>query len=254
MDTWKFYGITHRDHLFCNPLGGDRVDELVGLLGLPTGARVVEAACGKGELLVRLAERYGVSGIGVDVSSWEVPVARARIAARVPQAALEVVEADAAAYPFEPASADLAVCLGASWIWSGHAGTLGALARVARPGGLVLVGEPYWRREPDPAYLAAIELRAEDVGTHAGNVAAGVDLGLTFLYAMPSREDEWDRYEMLQARAAENYALARPDDPDVPELLDRMRRNRDAYLRWGRETLGWSLYLFRVAGGGRPAA
>jgi hypothetical protein len=59
---------------------------------------------------------------------------------------------------------------------------------------------------------------------------------------------------MLQARAAENYALARPDDPDVPELLDRMRRGRDAYLRWGRETLGWSIYLFRVPGGGRPAA
>jgi len=33
-----------------------------------------------------------------------------------------------------------------------------------------------------------------------------------------------------------------------------MRRGRDAYLRWGCETLGWSLYLFRVAGGGRPAA
>jgi len=249
VDTWKFYGITHADHLFCNPLGSDRVDELIGLLELPAGARVVEAACGKGELLVRLAERCGVEGLGVDISPWEVPVARERAAARVPGGRLEIVEADAAAWPFEPARADLAICLGASWIWGGHRGTLAALARIARPGGLVLIGEPYWRREPDPAYLVAAELRAEEVGTHAGNVAAGIELGLAFLYAMPSREDEWDRYEMLQARAAERYALARPDDPDVPELLAWARRGRDAYLRWGRETLGWSVYLFRTPGG-----
>jgi SAM-dependent methyltransferase len=248
MDTWKFYGITHADHVFCNPLGGDRIDELIGLLDLPAGARVVEAACGKGELLVRLAERYQVSGLGVDISPWEVPVARARAAARAAGAALRIVESDAATHPFEPASADLAVCLGASWIWGGHRRTLAALARIARPGGLVLVGEPYWRRAPDPAYLAAIELSAEEVGTHAGNAAAGIELGLVLLYSMPSREDEWDRYEMLQARAAERYAVAHPDDPDVPELLERMRRGRDAYLRWGRDTLGWSVYLFRTPG------
>jgi SAM-dependent methyltransferase len=248
MDTWKFYGITHTDHVFCNPLGEDRIDELIGLLELPPGARVAEAACGKGELLVRLVERYGATAVGVDISPWEVPVARARAAARVPSAALEFVEAEAATHPFDPASADLAVCLGASWIWGGHRGTLAALARIARPGGLVLVGEPYWRRPPDPAYLDAVELSAEEIGTHAGNVAAGVELGLRLLYSMPSREDEWDRYEMLQARAAERYALANPDDPDVPELLARMRRGRDAFLRWGRETLGWSVYLFATPG------
>ncbi len=246
MDTWKFFGITHRDHIFCNPLDGSRVDELIGLLDLPPGARVVEAACGKGELLVRLAERYRISGLGVDVSPWEVPVARERAAGRVGASDLSFIEADAASYPFEPSSADLAVCLGASWIWNGHRGTLEALAGIARAGGLVLVGEPYWRREPDPAYLEAAGLRPDEFGTHAGNVTAGLELGLTFLYAMPSREDEWDRYEMLQVRAAERYALAHPDDADVPELLARVRQGCDAYLRWGRDTLGWAVYLFRT--------
>lgn len=47
-----------------------------------------------------------------------------------------------------------------------------------------------------------------------------------------------------QARAAERYAATHSDDPDVPDLLARLRRARDIYLRWGRETLGWSLYLF----------
>ena len=36
------------------------------------------------------------------------------------------------------------------------------------------------------------------------------------------------------------------DDPDVPELLERFRAARDRYLRWGRDELGWALYLFQV--------
>ena len=49
-----------------------------------------------------------------------------------------------------------------------------------------LVGEPYWRRTPDPSYLAADRMRADDFSTH-----------------------------------------------------------QDIYLRWGRDTMGWALYLFR---------
>jgi len=248
MDTWKFYGITHADHVICNPTSPERLDELIGLMDLPPGATVWEAACGKGELLVRLAERRGVRGIGVDLSPYELPVARERAAARVPTADLRFVEGDAAAHHPEPASVDLAVCLGASWIWGDHRGTVAALRSFARPGGYVLVGEPYWRREPDPDYLAAGELDAGDVSTLHGNVEIAAQEGLTLLYALPSREEDWDRYELLQLRAAERYALAHPDDPDVDELLARARRGADAYLRWGRDTLGWAIYLFRTPG------
>ena len=245
MDTWKYFGITHADHLVCNPTSPERLDELIGLLDLPPGAHVWEAACGKGELLVRLAERLGIRGTGVDLSPYELPVARSRAAARIPAAELTFIEGDAAAHPPEPASVDLAVCLGASWIWGGHRGTLAALRGFARPGGLVLVGEPYWRRQPDPAYLAAAELAAADFSTLHGNVKIAAEECLTLLYALPSRDEDWDRYELLQLRAAERFALAHPDDPDVGELLARARRGTDAYLRWGRDTLGWSIYLFR---------
>ena len=174
------------------------------------------------------------------------PVARERAAKRAPTAALTFIEGDAAAHPPEPASVDLAICLGASWIWGGHRGTLQALRSFVRPGGLVLVGEPYWRREPDPEYLAAAELAVGDFSTLDGNVEIAAEEGLTLLYALPSLDEDWDRYEFLQLRAAERYALAHPDDPDVDELVSRARRGSDAYLRWGRDTLGWSIYLFRA--------
>jgi SAM-dependent methyltransferase len=246
MDTWKFYAITHADHVICNPTSPERLDGIVALLDLPRGAAVWEAASGKGELLVRLAERYGISGTGVDASPYEVPVARERAASRVPEAALSFVEGDAAGHPPTPGSVDLAACVGASWIWGGHRGTLQALRLAVRPGGLILVGEPYWKREPEPAYLAAIEAAADDFSSLQGNVAIAAEEGLTLLYVQPSSEAEWDRYELLQLRAAERWALAHSDDPDVPDLLARARSGTDAYLRWGRETLGWALYLFRA--------
>lgn len=248
MDTWKYFAITHADHVLCNPMSPARLDELVGLLDLVPDAGVWEAACGKGELLVRLAEHSTIHGIGIDISPYELRVARERAAARTPAADLQFVEGDAAAHPAAPASVDLAACLGASWIWGGHRGTLRALREAARPGGLVLVGEPYWKRDPEPDYLAAAGVAAGDFATLHGNAVIGAEEGLTLLYAMPSPDEDWDRYELLQLRAAERYAVATEGDPDVPELLTRVRQGADAYLRWGRAALGWAIYLFRRPG------
>ena len=115
---------------------------------------------------------------------------------------------------------------------------------MVKPGGLVLVGEPFWKILPDPEYLRLTEQEADSYGPHSNNVQTGVDLGLKFLYSVVSTGDDWDRYEGLQWQAAERYVAAHPDDPDVEVLLRTMRKNRDAYLRWGRDCLGWALYLF----------
>lgn len=245
MDIWRYYAVTHADHVVCNPIDPGRIDDLIELLDLAPGAVVWEAACGKGELLVRIAERFAVRGIGIDASSFELEVARDRAATRVPDAEVRFIESDAASVTTADASADLAICLGASWIWDGHRGTLRQLRRIARPGGLVLVGEPYWIHEPDPAYLSATGMTADTFLTLEGNVAVGRDEGLTPLYLMPSPVEDWDRYEFLQLRAAERFAADHPDDPDVVELLERARRERDEYLRWGRDTVGWAIMLFR---------
>jgi SAM-dependent methyltransferase len=249
MDRWKYFDITHRDHIVCNPLSVAKLEELVGLLALPAGARVLDIACGKGELLLRLVERFGAQGVGVDRSPYAVRDARALAATWVPEADLTFQEGDGAECAAAPRSVDLAMCVGASWVFGGHRGTLRALARWARPGGQVLVGEPYWRQIPEPAYLAASGLDTESFATHADNVAVGLEEGLTPLYTLVSNEDDWDRYEALQWRAAERYALAHPEDPDVPELLATVRHARDTYLRWGRTTLGWALYLFIAPAG-----
>jgi SAM-dependent methyltransferase len=250
LDTWKFYDITHRDHVLCNPTSVAKLDEVIGLIHLSPRPTVLDIACGKGEFLLRLAEAPaarsggGFHGVGVDTSPFVIAELEEAARLRVPAAKFELHQMDGADYRPEPGTFDLASCLGASWTFGGHRATLEALRDAARPGGQVLVGEPFWRTTPDAEYLASSGMRADEFGTHASNVETGVDVGLVPLLALVSNGDEWDRYETLQWRAAAMYAAAHRDDPDVPELLERVARSRHEYLHWGRDTLGWALYLF----------
>jgi SAM-dependent methyltransferase len=252
VDPWKYFDITHRDHVLCNPTSIAKTDELIGLLDLPQNPRILEIACGKGEFLVRTVERYGgpaghgVSGVAIDLSPFCVRDVRDRLSRRAPAASIEVLEMDGADYHPAPAF-DLAVCMGASWTFGGHGATLRALRAAVRRGGQVLVGEPYFMRPPDPAYLAAAGIRPDEFATHAANVQAGVDAALEPLLALASNGDDWDRYETLQWRASNRWAAEHPDDPDAAAVLERVERDRRTYLEWGRDTLGWALYLFRGA-------
>ena len=246
MDIGKYHSVTHRYHIVCNPMSIAKIDELIELLNLTPESAVLDIACGKGELLTRLAERYDISGVGVDISPYFVADTEQKLQDRVPGTQVEVLNMDGANYsanqPF-----DLAMCIGASWVYRGYRGTLHALKSMTQPGGLILVGEPFWLKEPDKAFLAAANYTRDMLGTHYENVLAGEEEGLSTLYATVSGPDDWDRYEALQWYAAEKYARDNPNDPDVPEILARAAKGRKSYLQWGRDTLGWAMYLFQKA-------
>jgi SAM-dependent methyltransferase len=246
MDMWKYFGITHTDHTVMNPMSLTKTGELIERLHLPDSGRVLDVACGKAEFLCLLAERYDVAGTGLDLSPITIEAARRNVSVRGLKERIELLHLDGAEYePDGGALLDLASCIGASWIYNGHQGTLEALRRLVQPGGFVLVGEPFWRTEPDPDYLKLTGQTASLCGTHMSNVQTGVDLGLSLLFTVVSNEDDWDRYEGLQWQAAERYGATHPDDPDVEQLLEKSNQSRDAYLRWGRDCLGWAMYLFR---------
>ena len=244
MDPSKFTNIAHRDHLFCSPLSAAKVDALIDLLELPVGADVLDVGCGKGEVLLRVMACYGATGTGLDLSESWLTEARARAEARVlPQPPTFLLQ-DANTYvPPEPV--DLAVCIGSSHAYGGYRDTLRALRQVIKPGGLLLIGEGYWKQDPAPEYLALLEASADELTDHAGNVAVAVEEKLTPLCASVSSDDDWDCYEGLYALSVERYATRHPDDPDVSAMLGRIRPWRDGYLRWGRDTLGFALYLFQ---------
>jgi len=246
MDRWKFFDIAHREHVFCNPMSVEKFEELIALLRLEPNDRVLEIASGKAEFIIRLAEQYHIDGIGVDLSPYFVSDANTKQQQRMPNARLRFVEMDGADYEPKPReSFNLVACIGASWIYGGHRGTLKALKEMAAPGGWVIVGEPYWRREPTAEYLEVIGENRSAYGTHYENMKVGQELGLTLVYTLVSNQDDWDRYEGLQWYAADKWARENPDDPDVEAVLQSIGENRENYLRWGRETFGWAIYLFK---------
>ena len=155
-------------------------------------------------------------------------------------------------YAAEPGSFDVGICIGSTHAFgSGEAAYPNALRRMGqlvRPGGCLLIGEGYWKREPAPEYL---ELIGDPVGIyrdHAGNIAFAEERGLVALYAGVSSEDEWDDFEWRHQLQIRREVEASPDASETAERLARARRWRDGYLRWGRSTMGFGMYLFRVAG------
>jgi SAM-dependent methyltransferase len=250
LDIWKFFDATHKYHVVCNPISTAKIDELIELLTLDPGAEVLDIACGKGEILTRLAEHYAISGVGVDISPFFVEEMKKKLHERVPQARIEIVNTDGADYKSDRLF-DLTMCIGASWVYKGHRGTLRALKSMTKVGGLILVGEPFWLKEPEEAYFTATGDTRDEFGTHHANVMTGEEEGLLPLYTVVSNQDDWDRYEALRWYSAAKFAEANEDDPDIPEILARINKGQVNYLKWGRDTVGWALYLFQNSAANR---
>lgn len=246
MDAWKYYDIIHRHHTLMNPLDETRLEDVFERVPVRSQARVLDIGCGKGEMLIRLAEKKEIKGVGVDKSPYCIKKAEKEKAARVPQANLTFVETDGALYnPETKESQDLTMCIGASWIYGGYKKTLQALSQMTKISGHVMVGEPFWRKTPPQAYLKREKLSKKLFSTHQGNVAIGESIGLEPVYTMVSSESDWDNYEGLHWFAAREYANSHPEDPDLKDLLVRNSRARETYLKFERDILGWAVYLFQ---------
>lgn len=245
MDPAKFTTVAHRDHRFCNPLDPVVLERVLDGVGLLPGDRVLDVGCGKGALLVDLAARHGITGVGVDINASFLEAGRTDAERRGVGGAVTLVEMEASRFESAPGSFALGTCIGSAHALGGYPATLRALARWVRPGGHVLVGQGFWMREPDREYLERLGATVDELADHEGNIAAGPAQGLAGAGAWASSDRDWARYEDLYAATVERHAADHPDDPDVPAMLARIRRWRETYLRWGRDTLGFGLYLFR---------
>jgi len=246
MDIWKYFDITHREHTICNPMSDEKLNKLVELLRLNENANVLEIACGKAEFLIRLAETYNIQGLGIDISPFCIIEAKEKLKKRCPNAKIKFIEMDGAEYKHpEENYFDLAMCIGAEWVFNGFRNTLKYLIQNVKRDGLVIAGCPFWQNEPTEEYLQALELKKNSYGTHYENMLIGNELGLELLYSVVSSKDDWDHYEGLNWYSSIKYINANPDDKDNQELYNRVIKSRDSYLKWGRETLGWGICIFQ---------
>jgi SAM-dependent methyltransferase len=241
----RHHEIAEAGHLILNPLVEAQLRLIGEICEVGPGTRLLDLACGKGELLCRWAEWFGAGGVGVDLSHVFSAAARERATELGVADRVSIVQADAAGYAADGGAFDIVSCIGATWIGGGLGGTVELLRPAVRPGGLLLVGEPYWIDPPPPEAVAAHEFAPDEYVSLEGTLdrldAAGVEL-VEMVLANP---DSWDRYEASQWLTVTRWLAANPEDPDHDAMRAFRDEGRRTYLRWGRRYLGWGVFVTR---------
>jgi SAM-dependent methyltransferase len=220
-----WHELVERDHELQNPTSADKVRLAGEYLRLGPDDRVLDVACGKCGPAIVLAQAFGCRIHGIEVRQAFADAGRQRIAAAGVDNLIDVEVADASAVDL--GSYDVALCIGAAFVWGNIGDAARALAPVAPR---IAIGEPFANA------AGAEEEGFPDLPTAVARFeSAGIDL--TGLVA--ASEDDWDRYESLHWRAAVEAGVE-------GDLLATHRLHRDRHLT-RRSALGWAIFVGRVA-------
>jgi SAM-dependent methyltransferase len=126
------------------PGGLDLTDRAVALAALPRGAVVLDVGCGCGVTVRHLRERYGLAALGVDPSALLLASGRTR------SPELPVLRGRSEHLPMAAASVDAVLLECVLSVVDDLDAALAEVARVLRPGGLLVVTDLY-ARNPDAA-------------------------------------------------------------------------------------------------------
>ncbi len=243
MDIPRIFNITESAHRIHNPITPEKLATLGAALRLERGARVLDLGSGSGEMLCTWARDHGVVGTGIDMSRLFSEQAKRRAEELGVTDRVEFIHGDAAGHVSDE-KVDVAACVGATWIGGGVAGTIELLAKSLRSGGIILVGEPYWRQLPP----------TEDVARrcHAGSIADFLvlpellasfgRLGYDVVEMVLADQDGWDRYEAAKWLTMRRWLEANPGDELAGEVRAQLTSEPERYAACTREYLGWGVF------------
>jgi SAM-dependent methyltransferase len=246
MDPHPSVVIAYAAMNICNPVSPAMIDKAVALAGLPKGARTLDLGCGNAAMAIQLAERFGLDIDAIEQSRLVFELARHRSERRGAPGKINLFNARSRDFLADHGLYDLLVCAGASGLAQTNepVDILQTLAAHVRPGGFLLWGEALWRKEPSPA-LRAMAAQYASYKSHAEYVLAGEAAGLACWYAATSSEQDWDDYSWSIGAANRAWLAANPTHNDAEAVRQRTDFLQGVYLNFGRETLGFGVYLFQ---------
>lgn len=241
----RYHEIAEATHRILNPIDSEKLMLLGEVIGLRPDMRVLDLACGKGEMLCRWARTFGVSGVGVDISPVFLEAAHARAKELAVENQVVFVQGDAGAYTAEPAAYDIVACVGATWIGNGMHGTLQLMRPAIKPNGLFLIGEPYWIEEPPDEAYDSLGVRRDDYCTLANFLTRCKAAEVELVEMVLANQDTWDRYEAAHWMTVSNFLRANPDHADAAMVRQKCQQDKQMYLEFGRRYLGWGVFVLR---------
>ena len=248
MDIPRIFNITESAHRIHNPITPEKLATLGAALRLESGARVLDLASGSGEMLCTWARDHGIRGTGIDMSQLFTEQARQRAEELGVADKVSFIHGDAAGF-VSTDKVDIAACVGATWIGGGISGTIELLARSLRTGGIILVGEPYWRQLP-PTEDVARGCLANAVSNFLllpELIASFGHLGYDIVEMVLADQDGWDRYEATKWLTMRRWLDANPEDELAKEVRAELTSEPERYVTYTREYLGWGVFalMFR---------
>ena len=210
------------------------------------GARILDLGSGSGEMLCTWARDHGITGIGVDMSQLFTEQAKLRAKELGVADKVKFIHGDAAGY-VSGEKVDVAACVGATWIGGGVAGTIELLAKSLRPGGIILIGEPYWRQLP-PTEDVAKKCHANSISDFMllpELIASFGRLGYDVVEMVLADQDSWDRYEAAKWLTMRRWLEANPGDEFAKEVRAELTSGPERHAAFTREYLGWGVFVLK---------
>jgi len=244
MDIPRIFNITESAHRIHNPITPGKLATLGAALRLESGARVLDLGSGSGEMLCTWARDHGIIGTGIDMSRLFTEQAKLRAVELGVADKVKFIHDDAAGY-ISDEKVDVAACVGATWIGGGVAGTINLLARSLRSGGIILIGEPYWRQLPPTEDIAkgCLAHSISDFLMLPELLASFGRMGYDVVEMVLADQDGWDRYEAAKWLTMRRWLEANPGDELAKEVRDQLNSEPGRHAAYTREYLGWGVFV-----------
>ncbi|WP_434638897.1 SAM-dependent methyltransferase [Klebsiella sp. I138] len=243
MDIPRIFTVSESNHRIHNPFTPEKYATLGAALRMKPESHILDLGSGSGEMLCTWARDFAITGVGIDLSPLFTQQAVRRAEELGVAGRLEFIHADTASY-LADRQCDVAACVGATWIGGGVCGTLALLSQSLKAGGIMLIGEPYWRRVPTTQEIAKACGATSDADflTLPQLVASFGDSGYDLVEMVLADQDGWDRYEAAKWLTMRQWLEANPDDDFATEVREQLTASPERHVAFTREYLGWGVF------------